>query len=581
MTRASARVEQEEEVASPPKCVVDRNLMNKHTVQDMTDIGLSIFAPLCGKNRGAFVLDPPDGNTYGCIAFPKQFAKLAGVESDAIVDSNSIILQYKAGNLTEANVVDLIDLYVQSVFTSSAGVEDDPFACDAGGLAALQCTTDRAAFLLDTDEPIRSATLAGLFVPALWATGGKKLTLREAKRFYTASDFEDMKALGLNAVQIPVPVEAFAADGDGLVKEALTHMLHLIETSELQAIIVLVDDEHNDNHEAVTAAAAYCFENSVLALTLPSTTPTLISAARAAAPDLPLLLPVQSSDLRNLSPSDDNVFGAVQMDHSTSVADVASSGSQDDRMKMFSHEANSCMARSPIEYAACYRDTPVFIASGFDLAIDNCVMEGSDNFVDYGQCGRFDETIDSGWWERHRQSLAARQLFAFELGVGWSFSAWKLYDDDSHTGVIDTPAKLLCLKNVAAAGLMPSLTKKNSFKLSCLNPPVPDFALGDATLSPTAGPPPDCGNGWWNFETKQCDYWVPPPVTPDPTSAPSAGCPECLECPVVVTAAAMDATAYTSYQTIGFAAATGAVVALSLSALFKKIRGDRGYSPLP
>jgi len=31
----------------------------------MDDVGLAVFASLCGANRGAFVLQPPDGNTYG------------------------------------------------------------------------------------------------------------------------------------------------------------------------------------------------------------------------------------------------------------------------------------------------------------------------------------------------------------------------------------------------------------------------------------------------------------------------------------------------------------------------------------
>jgi len=578
MTKAT-RFDQEAatDATMKPKCVIDRNVMNQHTVKDMTDIGLSIFAPLCGKNRGAFVLDPTDGQTYGCIDFPKQFAQLAGVDSDKIVDSNSIRLQYTAGNITEAQVVDLIDLYVKSVYASSPDVDKDPFACDVGGLAILECPTP-ATFLLESGEPIRSATLAGLFVPAPWATEGKELTLKEAMRFYTESDFKDMKTLGLNAVQIPVPVEAFAANGNGLVKAALTSLLKLVETSGLRAIIVVVD-HGEDNHEAVTAAAAYCFENeAVLALTLPSMTPTIVSAARGAAPNLPLFLPISSGNLMNLSPLDDNVFAAVTMDHSTSVADVASSGSQDDRMKMFYHEAIACIARSPIEYAGCYRHVPVFISSGFDLSIDNCENEGTPAFVDYGQCGRFDETVDSGWWKRHRQSFAARQLFAFERGIGWSFSAWKLYNDDNANGLIETPAELLSLKDVAAAGLMPSLLKAKPVQLACLNPPIPDFGLGDATLSPTPGPPPDCGNGWWNFETKQCDYWIPPP---DPTPSPSVSlspsigpCPVCLECPVPST--------YPNNQALALSATVGAVVALLLSAIVKKCRGgDRGYATLP
>ena len=47
------------------QCTIDNNILNKDTLKDMTDIGLSFFAATCGKNRGAFVLDPPDGKTYG------------------------------------------------------------------------------------------------------------------------------------------------------------------------------------------------------------------------------------------------------------------------------------------------------------------------------------------------------------------------------------------------------------------------------------------------------------------------------------------------------------------------------------
>jgi hypothetical protein len=48
-----------------PKCVIDRTILNESTIAGMDDIGLSFFAKLCGNNRGAFVIDPPDGNTYG------------------------------------------------------------------------------------------------------------------------------------------------------------------------------------------------------------------------------------------------------------------------------------------------------------------------------------------------------------------------------------------------------------------------------------------------------------------------------------------------------------------------------------
>jgi len=117
-------------------------------------------------------------------------------------------------------------------------------------------------------------------------------------------------------------------------------------------------------------------------------------------------------------------------------------------------------------------------------------------------------------------------VFAYERGLGWSFAAWKLYSDDG-SGVIDAPEKLLSLKDVAEAGLFPDLTEPIPAKVACLNPPDADFALGDDTLAPTMGPPPDCGNGWWNYTSSQCDYWIPPPP---PTPAPTVPCPECEEC---------------------------------------------------
>lgn len=184
---------------------------------------------------------------------------------------------------------------------------------------------------------------------------------------------------------------------------------------------------------------------------------------------------------------------------------IASSNSQEDRSKLFYHEATACMIRSPLEYTVCFQEMPVFLSAGFDLSIDDCFNQDASTFKDYGQCGRFNETLDSGWWMRHRKSYAARQLFASERGLGWSFATWKLYDDDN-VGIIDTPAKLLSLQDVSEAGLFPDLDKDIPAHSACLNPPENDFVLGDETLAPTQGPPPDCGNGWWNATTDKCKY---------------------------------------------------------------------------
>jgi len=94
---------------------------------------------------------------------------------------------------------------------------------------------------------------------------------------------------------------------------------------------------------------------------------------------------------------------------------------------------------------------------------------------------------------------------------------WKLFGEDDNSGSIDTPSKLLCLRDVAAAGLLPSLTTTSTddidLGLACLNGPKSDFIMGDETFAPTPAPH-DCGNGWWNDATLQCDYWIPPPPAP-------------------------------------------------------------------
>lgn len=144
------------------------------------------------------------------------------------------------------------------------------------------------------------------------------------------------------------------------------------------------------------------------------------------------------------------------------------------------------------------------VATGFDLAIDDCIFQNitsNVHFVDYGQCGRLEETLDSPWWKRHRQSFASRQLFSYEQGLGWSFAAWKVLGSDEAPGVIDSFAKLLSFKDVTAAGLMPSLVDEPFPIEACLNPPKADFVMGDRTYAPTAAPV-DCGNGWWNETTK-------------------------------------------------------------------------------
>ena len=477
---------------------------------------------------------------FASLNLPTNVAELAGatdVDPSLVVlnDANSIKEQYVAGNVTATDTVKLLNFLVQSVYDSTPNQASTPYACEINGLAKLHCGSEGTRSPRTDGEPIRAASLAGVFIPALWATGGETLSLKQAKAWYTIEDFKEMKKLGLNTVQIAVPTSAFiSTDMAGTeIKVILDGILADVKSAGLKAIINVVAT--GDEVDAVVSAGKYASskDSVVLGLELPAEmsvdVKTLIDGIRVYAPVFPIFVPVGEGDLTKLNLDfDENVYASLHTSHSTSVADVASSVSQEDRSKMFYHEATSCMARSLLEYASCFKKTPVFVSSGFDLAIDDCAFKDMNiDFKDYGQCGRFDETISSGWWQRHRQSLAARQLFAYEQGLGWSFAAWKLYGEEDEAGVIDEPVKLLSLKDVAAAGLFPDMTEAIPAESACLNPPEPDFALGDDTLAPTMGPPPDCGNGWWNYTTSKCDYWIPPP---DPTPAPTRACPVCDEC---------------------------------------------------
>lgn len=451
----------------------------------------------------------------------------------------------------------------------------NPFGCELGGLATLEhcaSSTGTPSSLRKDKEVVKAVTLSGAFLPS-WATGGKTLTMEEVQQFYTDKDFEAMVKLGVNTIQVPVPCDAFyTSAGDMAV--TITKLLDEASKAGLSAIISLVKPDSDVAtselvNEHLMAAASYAKNSaSVIALQLPSPTPSLLGSVRSVAAKLPVLVPVNMGQLQLSSigfPPDKNLFAALDTGVTTAVGDIASSDSEGDRMKMFYHESITCINRSPIEWLACYEDMPVFVTSGFDLAIDDCINQNAEDFKDYGQCDRFDETIESGWWKRHRQSLAGRQMFTYSKGLGWSFSGWKLYGDEI-SGVIDTPAKLLCLRDVAAAGLLPPMEDTDELGTFCLNGPKGDFVMGDRTLSPTPAPV-DCGYGWWNETIQGCSYWIPPPPTPEPTYMPTMPCPSCAEI---------------GMKQLSLSAAAGAIVALALNWAVKKyMRNNDGYEVLP
>jgi len=76
--------------------VLDPAVLNKHTVYNMTDMGLSIFAVLCGQNRGAFVLS---NYTYSCLELPSAFGVNAGIDAtnnpNVTITTSNDISEYK------------------------------------------------------------------------------------------------------------------------------------------------------------------------------------------------------------------------------------------------------------------------------------------------------------------------------------------------------------------------------------------------------------------------------------------------------------------------------------------------------
>jgi len=289
---------------------------------------------------------------YSCTAFPEVFSTNAGLDSSAAIpDSANLTQTFTAGNITAAATLDIVNQYLTAVYSSSDGVALNPYACDMNGLATLDnCDSDSKSntsnSLRSDGDIVKSVTLAGAFISQPWATGGKEeLSMDEVKDFYSSKDFQEMAELGVNTVQIPVPCDAFYKQGE--VADTVSHLLEKADKAGLSAIITLVAMDMEDEDitadmidEHISAAAKFASDSStVIALQLPSPNSSLLSAVRSETSDLAVLVPTNKGQLSNLSfPPDSRVFAALDVWQSTSIADIASSDSESDRMKMFYRE---------------------------------------------------------------------------------------------------------------------------------------------------------------------------------------------------------------------------------------------------
>jgi hypothetical protein len=169
--------------------------------------------------------------------------------------------QLAAGNITGSQAMHILQQVTEAVYAASgsAANEFDPYACNLGGLSKLaHCPFETQVYPGDAPKAtiwrsdgnvLRGVTLAGLFVPAPWATGGQALTVKEAQAWYTPNDFADMRNMGINTVVIPIPTtNAFwldnhhhnRHDNTSPSMQLLRSILGMVSNAKLQVILLLL-----------------------------------------------------------------------------------------------------------------------------------------------------------------------------------------------------------------------------------------------------------------------------------------------------------------------------------------------------
>lgn len=248
-----------------------------------------------------------------------------------IDNANAIKEQFVGGNTTATETVALLDFLVERVYQSSSNLDSSPYACEFNGLAKLDCPSVHPRSPRTDGLPIRAVSMAGIFTPAPWATGGKELSLKQAANFYTLEDFLQMKELGLNTVQLAVPTAAFTPKdtyGEDVL-EVMKGIMKNVDKAGLEIILNLVAT--GDELDAVVTAADFAAGHPVvLALSLPKgltiSTSTVVDSIRSVTATLPLFVPLSEGDLTKMKgagyESDPNVFGSLELSHLVSVADI-------------------------------------------------------------------------------------------------------------------------------------------------------------------------------------------------------------------------------------------------------------------
>ena len=195
-------------------CILDPSITEENFMDYQSEVA-SIWSSACGANRGIFVLDPADGQTYNCGKLPVAW----GVET---VDDIFTVPPAIGRNA--------LDLFLQAVYNTSSYEEAE---CAMSSLTEFRCGREHpwrtAPWYDKLKAPIRGANVGGLFVLERWmlpnftvwgtetgiidqytfsekceGLGICNLLIDHWETFYSQTDFNEMKALGLNTVRFPV-----------------------------------------------------------------------------------------------------------------------------------------------------------------------------------------------------------------------------------------------------------------------------------------------------------------------------------------------------------------------------------------
>jgi hypothetical protein len=147
------------------------SLVNPDTYLSYRDEIPQIWGYSCGRNRGVFVSNPPDGHTYSCAKFPPQwfgsftifFFLLLSFFSRGI---KNVEQMNNFSSYTPEQGVNALDQFIRAVYSSS--IDKDIGACDFESLSEFVCGREdpwkTAAWYDKLHAPIRGGWFLSLML---------------------------------------------------------------------------------------------------------------------------------------------------------------------------------------------------------------------------------------------------------------------------------------------------------------------------------------------------------------------------------------------------------------------------------